>query len=184
MKVKVQARLSFPALFEAEQYQGTGDFNYSAQFIIDEGSESDKAVRDAIKQTATDKWKDKAPGVLKGLHNNKQLCCYYEGDIVGREGYDGKMVLTAKRKQADGRPDIRDRDATPLSEKDGKPYSGCYVVGIVEIWAQDNAFGKGVRAQLLGVQFVKDGQAFSKAAKATDDDFADLGIEEEDEMFS
>lgn len=184
MKVKVKARLSFPALFEAEQYQGQGDFSYSAQFLVEEGSESDKAVREAIKQVATEKWKDKAPGILKGMSNNKQLCCYYEGEIVGRDGYDGMMVLSAKRKQNDGRPDVRDRDASPLTEKDGKPYAGCYVVGIVDIWAQDNNYGKGVRATLMGVQFVKDGSAFSKSVKATDDDFEDLGVEEEDEMFS
>ena len=184
MKIKINGRLSFPALFEAEQYQGQGDFSYAATFLIKEGSDSDKVVRDAIKQVATDKWKDKTPGVLKGLHNNKQLCCYYDGDIVGKDGYDGMMVLSAKRKQADGRPDVRDRDATPLTEKDGKPYAGCYVVGIVEIWAQDNNYGKGIRAQLLGVQFVKDGEAFSKASKATDDDFADLGVEDEEGIFA
>ena len=185
MKVKFKARLSFPALFEAEQYQGQGDFNYGAQFLIEAGSDHDKQIRDAIQQVAKEKWKEKAPGILKGMVNNKQLSCYYEGDIVGRDGYEGMMVLSAKRRQSDGRPDVRDRDATPLTEKDGKPYAGCYVIGIVDIWPQDNNYGKGIRATLMGVQFLKDGAAFSKSVKATDEDFEDLGLEdEEDEMFS
>ena len=174
MKVKVKARLSFPALFEAEQYQGTGDFNYSAQFLVEEGSEADKSVREAIKQVATEKWKEKATGVLKGLHNNKQLCCYYEGDIVGRDGYEGMMVLTAKRKEGDGRPDIRDRDASPLTEKDGKPYAGCYVNAVVELWAQDNNYGKRVNASLSGVQFFRDGDAFAGGGAASEDEFDDI----------
>jgi hypothetical protein len=57
-------------------------------------------------------------------------------------------------------------------------------MGVVDIWAQENKFGKGVRAQLLGVQFVKDGEAFRKTSKASEDDFADLGVDDDDDMFS
>lgn len=182
MKVKVKARLSYPELFNPTTFQGTGPEYYQAQFIIEKDSESDKAVREAMKTVATDKWKDKAPGVLKGMANNKQTCCYTDGDIHGYE--ENVMVLSSKRYATDGRPDVRDRDTTPLAERDGRPYAGCYVVGIVEFWAQDNGFGKGLRAQLLGVQFIKDGEPFKKSAKASDSDFEDLGVEEDDEMFA
>lgn len=182
MKIKIKARLSFPDLFQPTQFQGSGPEYYGCQFLVEAGSESDKAIEDAIKQVATEKWKDKAPGVLKGINNNKQLKCYTDGDIHGYE--ENLRVLAAKRYATDGRPDVRDRDASPLAERDGKPYAGCYVVGIVDIWAQDNNFGKGVRAQLLGVQFLKDGEPFKKASKASDDDFEDLGVSEEDDMFA
>lgn len=185
MKVKVQARLSWNDLFEPTDFQGNKIYQYRATFLIEPGSESDKAIKDAIKQVATEKWKDKAPGILKGMVNNKQVCCYIEGDVTGRSENEGMMVLTSTRPKEDGRPDVRDRNASPLVEDDGKPYSGCYVMGIVDIWPQDNKFGKGVRAALAGVQFVKDGPAFKKSVKAKDDDFEDLGVEdEEDEMFS
>ena len=42
---------------------------------------------------------------------------------------------------------------------------------ILDIWAQDNQYGKKVNAQLQGVQFFKDGDAFAgggKAAAASD----------------
>ncbi len=61
---------------------------------------------------------------------------------------------------------------------DGKPYSGCYVNGIVDIWAQDNGFGRRLNATLKGVQFVKDGDAFSGGTAVSADAFDDLGVDE------
>jgi len=182
MKVKVKGRLSFPDLFEPTTFKGEGAPYYSAQFIIEAGSESDTAIKEAIKQVATEKWKEKHAAVLKSIHNNKQLCCFVDGDIAGFD--ENTKVLSAKRYATDGRPDVRDRDTNPLTAADGKPYAGCYVVGIVDLWAQENGYGKGIRAQLLGVQFVKDGEAFRKTSKASEDDFADLGVDEEDDIFA
>lgn len=181
MKLKLKCRLSYNNLFRAEDYKGDENFAYNAKFLIEKGSEADKQVQAAIKELAQEKWKDKAASTLKSISGSKLTCCYQDGDVDGLDEY---MVLSSKRYEKKGRPDIRDRDATPLSERDGKPYSGCYVIGIVEMWLQDGGNGKGVRCELLGVQFVKDGPAFSKSSKATDDDFEDLGVEEEDEMFS
>ena len=186
MKLKVHARLSWNDLFTPSDYKGDGIFKYRATFLVEPGSEADKSIREAIKTVATEKWKEKAPGILKGMANNKNLFCYVETDMEAKNEGEFLMALTASRQKADGRPEVRDRDTTPLAEDDGKPYSGCYVIGIVDIWAQDNGYGKGVRASLAGVQFVKDGQAFKKTVKAKDDDFEDLGVEDEeaDEMFS
>ena len=53
------------------------------------------------------------------------------------------------------------RDKTPIAESDNVVYAGCFVNGIISLWAQDNQFGKRINAQLDGVQFVRDGDAFS-----------------------
>jgi len=53
-------------------------------------------------------------------------------------------------------------------------------LAIVDLWAQDNQYGKGIHAKLLGVQFMKDGDAFSAGAVIADDDFEDLGIDSDD----
>jgi len=47
------------------------------------------------------------------------------------------------------------------------------------LWAQDNQFGKRVNAELLGVQFVRDGEPFGGGKPATPEDFEDLGADEE-----
>ncbi|MNP74169.1 hypothetical protein D3C76_1710040 [compost metagenome] len=46
---------------------------------------------------------------------------------------------------------------------------------IVDIWAQDNSYGKRINAQLQGIQFVKDGEAFSGGGTSADaSDFEEI----------
>jgi hypothetical protein len=73
-----------------------------------------------------------------------------------------------------------DKDRSPLVSADGRPYSGCYVNAQVEVWAQDHkSFGKRINAQLLGVQFVEDGDSFQAGAPpANPEDFGDLSADE------
>ena len=40
-----------------------------------------------------------------------------------------------------------DRDRSPLTEKDSKPYAGCYVNAKLQLWTQDNQHGKGIRCE-------------------------------------
>jgi hypothetical protein len=79
------------------------------------------------------------------------------------------------------RPLVLDRDKSPLTQSDGRPYAGCYVNGSIELWCQDNAYGKRINATLRGVQFYKDGEAFAGGGSATADEFDDLGVDEEEE---
>jgi hypothetical protein len=68
-----------------------------------------------------------------------------------------------------------------LSAEDGKIYSGAWVNGIVEIWAQSNSYGNAIRATLVTVQFVKDGDSFGGAAPASAEGLDDLGADFDDE---
>ena len=61
-----------------------------------------------------------------------------------------------------------------LREEDGRPYGGCYVRAVLDLWAQDNKWGKRINCTLKGVQFIKDGDAFSASTPAQDEDFADI----------
>ena len=45
---------------------------------------------------------------------------------------------------------------------------------MIDIWAQDNNFGKRVNASLGGVQFLRDGDAFAGGGVAAPDDFDDI----------
>jgi hypothetical protein len=53
-----------------------------------------------------------------------------------------------------------------LTAKDGRPYSGCYVNVKLNVWAQDNSYGKAVRAAIQTVQFRAHGDAFGGGAPA------------------
>ena len=65
-------------------------------------------------------------------------------------------------------------DRSPLTEADGVIYAGCYVNASIEFWAQDNNFGKRINAQLRGVQFNGDGDAFSAGRPADADEFEEV----------
>ena len=88
------------------------------------------------------------------------------------EGYPNNHYIKARNKV---RPLVIDKDRTKiLDESTGRPYGGCYVNANIEIYAQDNGFGKRINASLKGVQFFRDGDAFSGGAPASEDDFDDL----------
>lgn len=175
MKLKLSnVRLSFPDLFKAGEYEGK--CAYGATFLIEPNSANDKAVRKAMDDLAKEQWKDKGAAILKAAlaTNSNQKICYWSGDTKTYDGYEGVMALTAKRAEDKGRPLVIDKNKAPLVVSDGKPYAGCYVNASVDLWAQDNKFGKSIRCTLLGVQFHADGDAFSAGAVGDEADFDDL----------
>ena len=97
-----------------------------------------------------------------------------DGDLKAQyAGYPGNLFFNARSAT---RPTVVDRNKAQLTEADGKPYAGAYVNALIELWAQDNQFGKRINASLRGVQFVRDGDAFGGgAAPASEEDFPDLG---------
>lgn len=164
-------RLSFPDLWVPKQYNNQGTARYKASFLFEPKSEAAETVNKAIMEAAKEAYGDKAKLVIDAIKNNPKEFPLSKGDLKDYEGYAGMLVLSSANTV---RPDVRDRDKTPLTAQDGKPYAGCYVNAIVDIWAQVKN-GKAIRCKLLGVQFVRDGDAFSGGAKAADNDFEDLG---------
>jgi hypothetical protein len=182
MKVSLSnARLSFPHLFTPQAGTDGGEPKYSATFILEPGSAGAKALAAAIEQVAKDKWADKAPGVLAQLRKADKVCyreeekCNQSGDVYA--GFEGMHYVTSNDKT---RPTVIDRDKTPLTSADGRPYGGCFVNAILDVWAQENQYGKRINASLKGVQFVKHGEAFSGGSPASADDF-DV-VEEADDL--
>jgi hypothetical protein len=116
----------------------------------------------------------KAEAILKGLAATDKLCLH-DGDAKsGYEGFEGNLFISARSKV---RPSVFDGQRNELTEADGKPYSGCYVNVSLELWAQDNQFGKRINAQLRGVQFLRDGDAFSGGTRPADaDEFDEIAV--------
>jgi len=180
MKITIKnARLSFPDLFVPRAFKAGDPEKYKATLLVPKGGDMDKAINAAISAVAKEKWPKTWEKVLASIKGNANKFCYQDGDTKEYDGYEGMMAFSANNK---ARPTIIDRDKSPLSEGDGKPYAGCYVNGIVELFAYDNS-GNGISASLSGVQFVKDGEAFSGGRPASADEFEDLGVDEEEEAF-
>jgi hypothetical protein len=154
-------RLSFPSLFHKAVFDGK-ETKFEATFLIDKAKNAAKIKE--IKAAIEGMIKDD----LKGSKLPPDKICMKDGDSIEYAGYAGTMSLKASSTK---RPIIIDRDKSPLTEDDNKFYAGCYVNASLELWAQNNQFGKRINCNLLGVQFFKDGEPFADGVKGSIDDF-------------
>lgn len=176
-----EVRIAFADLFEAKAI-GDGEPSFGARFIIPPKSRLVKLIDDAMLAAAKDKWKDKAQGVLDKLVKDGKVCFlkeeYTDKNGEPYQGFEDAYSIGARSKT---RPLIIDRDKSPLVQSDGRPYGGSYVNAQLDIWAQDNSFGRRINATLKGVQFVRDGDAFTGGAPASADAFDDLSAGVDDD---
>lgn len=181
-------RLAFPELWEPKQFGATGEAACSGMFLMEPGSEQFKATVQAIQQVAQEKWKDKAGEMLKTLKAKGDLCLHDGATKSEYTGFDGKFFVSARNK---ARPTVVAKqrymskpvaiDAQGNTFIDGKradvpfkvtvPYSGCRVNVSLDVWAQENQYGKRVNAKLLAVQFEADDEAFSGGEGFAESDF-------------
>ena len=191
MKLFIEcARLSFAhQLFHADSLEEGQTKKFGADFIIEDTTKvykvtavDGKNVRtpisaaDAVIEVANETWKGKGKEMLASLESSKKCLrngntrISASGDVY--QGYEDKLYFSAKNAT---RPTILDKDKSPLTEADGKPYSGCYVNASIEIYGMSDMKKKGVHASLKGVQFQADGESFGGGGAASPDEFDDLG---------
>lgn len=164
-KIKIaSARLSFPSLFQMAEFGGELTGKYEATFVLDKEDDAKtiEKIEKAIKDLMAEKLKIKLPD---------DKICLKDGDTLGRPEFEGKMTIKASTKK---RPLVINRDKSPITEEDNVVYAGCYVNGIVTLWAQSNQYGKRINAQLDGVQFARDGEPFGTGGVGADE-FDDFG---------
>jgi len=170
-KIKVRnARLAFPSLWHKASFNGAEGDKYEATLLI---PKSDTETYNAIMEEVQRLQKE------AGIKVPSDKLCIRDGDDYEYDGYAGHWAIKASNR---ARPTIIDRDKTPLTEDDGVIYGGCYVNAIIQLWLQNNEYGKRINANLLGVQFAKDGEPFSTGVTATEDDFDDFEEDTEDDL--
>ena len=165
MKIQLpNVRLSFPSLFAHGQFNGESTGKFEATFILDAKDHS--KVIDQLNAQIKRLVKEE----LKGGKLGDDRICLKDGDELDRPEFEGKFTIKSSTKK---RPMLINRDKTPIVEEDNIVYAGCYVNAIVSLWAQNNGYGKRINAQLDGIQFVRDGEAFGDGGISADafDDF-------------
>lgn len=168
-------RLSFPSLFEKASFDGQLG-KYEATFLIPKTDIAIVArIREAIEGAMTDKYRGKKVSIPE------HKWCFQDGDLKDYDGYADHWSFKASNAR---RPTIVNRDKSPIIESDEVIYAGCYVNASVEIWIQDNNYGKRVNANLHGVQFVRDGDTFGAGDIDALDDFDELSSIESKESFA
>lgn len=170
-KIKLNnVRLSFPSLFRKSVYNGE-ETKFEATFLLNKKTQADKikeieaAIAASIKEN------------LKGAKIGDDKKCLKDGDDFEYVGYAGHMSLKASSNK---RPLVIDRDKSQLTEEDGRLYAGCRVNATIELWAQNNTYGKRINANLLAVQFYKDDEPFADGEKGSVDDFDVIDEDEND----
>lgn len=176
-------RLAFPNIFTPAI---VGDDpatkpRYSAKLVLPPDHPQLAEIHAAMRAVAQAKWGPKAADIYRGIEKADKLALH-DGDTNSQfDGFVGNYFITAAAKES-VRPTVLDGNKSPLTERDGKPYSGCYVNVSLEMWAQDNGFGKRINAQLRGVQFLRDGDAFGSGQPAGRDEFDDVAGADADDI--
>lgn len=166
------ARLSFPQLVEPRSFQEGQPKKYSADFILDPSSDDWKKVMQSVMQAAQEKWGDNAQAVLQMCQSDRKLRCFGNGaekldkkSFKPYDGYEGKVYLSANNANMPQMIEASGKAVDPANTMAyqalaRKMYGGCYVNTAVKIWTQENAFGRGIRCELVALQFAKDGEPF------------------------
>lgn len=172
--------LAFPALAEPQSF-GEGEPAYGAKFPIQPNSEQQKAIEAAILAEAKEQWKDKADSVISMLAEDNKLCFtkkVYRSKKTGEpyQGFDGAHYLSTRN--AKTQPTVFNQygeEITGKGEIERQAFSGAVVNASIEVWAQDNKWGRRVNCSLRGVMLTGEGENFGGAsAPASADEFAGL----------
>ena len=175
------ARLSFPEIWTPKAFVEGQQPKFSCNLLLDK--ENDKAqiasFKKAIREAALNAFSQQIPAGL--------AMCLGDGNSKSYDGYENAMFISCASRL---RPQIIDRDRTPLVEEDGRPYAGCYVNAAISLWVMDNKYGKRVACNLNALQFSRDGETFGAGGikvEAVFDDIQseqDADVESEDDFLS
>jgi hypothetical protein len=197
------ARLSFadlwtPKKFSNDPKDADKKARFKANFLLPKDN------------TVMGKWKGKTMPALIALKKAKEAVlhewdpkfdprklkedahCVRDGDKSGvvevYDGYEGQYYVSSTNTTA---PVVVDQVRKPLLESSGRPYSGCYVNGIVELYVQkpgknDDGTPRPLRvnASLKAVQMKADGEAFGAQAIDPMKGFEDISGEEGGDYYS
>lgn len=141
-------RCSFPHFFKRPIINGD-EGAYGCTLLLD--PEEHAKVLAKIESTINATLKEK----FKGKKLPAEKICLRDGDDNLRDEYEGYKTLSANAREkpvvisGNGQTRITDPE-------DSKIYAGCRVNAKVDIWFQNNQWGKRVNATLLGIQFAGD----------------------------
>jgi hypothetical protein len=175
--------LSFPHLVEAHKSKlaaPTAVAKFSADFILPPDHPALKQFMERYAEMAQQKWAEHAPQVMAMIQADRKLRCYGSGmEKVDKKtfkpyaGYEGNAFISASRDtspqmiQADGSP-VDPANTMAYQALARKMYGGCKVNVALRPWIQENTFGRGVRCDLVAVQFAADGTPFGDTAGSAD----------------
>jgi hypothetical protein len=171
-------RLSFPHLAEPQKQinEATGKerVSYNCEFIMPQDHAGFAQFMQRYGALALEKWKEHANTVMQMIQQDRKTRCYGRGEekvnkktFQPYDGYAGHVFITAGR---DSQPQMIQSDGSPVDASNSmayqqlarKMYGGCRVNAAVKPWLQDNKHGRGIRCDLIAVQFFQDDAPFGE----------------------
>ena len=168
-------RVSFPQLVEPKKTtneKGEVRTAWSADFILPPDSQQYKQVMQQYMTLAADKWKERAQTIMQMIQADRKSRCYGNGaekvnktTLLPYDGYEGNAYVSAISNR---QPQMIQPNGQPVDASNSMAYQaiargvygGCYVNAAIRLWLQENTHGRGVRCDLVAIQFSKDGDAF------------------------
>lgn len=165
-------RLSFPDLDRPKAFKEGQEPKFGAAFLLDPSNPAHAKTIEKIKTEGARIAKETFDGTIpKSIELN-----FGKGDDLDKvyEGYASMFYVKAKsaaRVPVVGRTKNADGKFGILGAGDKEwPYAGCYVNATVTLWCQNSHGRKAINGNLIAVQFVKPGDAFSGNKTATPED--------------
>ena len=173
-------RLSVPHIAEPQkqvnEVTGATRISYNCEFIMPQDHAGFIQFMQRYGAMALDKWKEHANTVMSMINGDRKTRCYGRGEekvnkktFTPYDGYAGNVFITAGRDtppqviQADGQP-VDPANTMAYQALTRAMYGGCRVNAAVKPWLQDNKHGRGVRCDLVAIQFAGDDKAFGEGA--------------------
>lgn len=175
MSVKVilkNVRLAFvdsekTSIFEP-RLNDKGQKQWGCAAILPPDHEGIKAIQEAEKAACKEVFGDKASATYSSIKAANKLALKDGNAKTDIAGYEGNFFINMNSKVA---PKLKAGDrVTDVTKEMDLLYSGVYANVILEIWAQNNAFGKRVNAQLKGIMFAAHGERLGGGGSAAKDE--------------
>lgn len=161
-----QVRLSYEHVFErwGKDTDPKEKWRFSGKFLLDNDTHAEeiKALKNHLTKLQQEWFKGKI-GTANMFFRN--------GADSGKEEQENSWVVSASDSKR--RPQVLNKDKSVVTAEDDIVYSGCYVNVLIRPWKQDNEHGKKINANLVGVQFVRDGERFGEEAIDASEEFDD-----------
>jgi len=160
-------RVSFPHLFRRPVING--DEGKCGAVLMLENSRHAKSIA-AVKTQMDALAKEK----FKGRSIPGDKLCMRPGEDKGRTEYEDHHVISANNRD---KPFVISNDggSTVANEPDCAIYAGCYVNAKIRLWAQDNQYGKRINAELVAIQFSRDGEPLDGSYVSADEAVSGFG---------
>lgn len=162
VKVKTNlVRIVYENVFEPSSFDPQKEKKYSATILIEKSNTKlIEAIKQAMKEAATDKWSAKIP------HFKTPLLRDGDDPSIEYDFYKGHYFMRASSKV---KPSVVGVDNKPLDANSF--WGGCWGIITFNVFGYDTAGNKGLSAGLHNVLGILEGDRIAGGAVATEKDF-------------